>query len=266
MFDRPTRRASSALALAFCVAGWNWSLVRAQDETKAEGKSEAPRVKALPGPAPTPKVNLLPTLHTTPVRRGSQGPNVQMVDASLLPRDKQGIWVLDFAFKPLRMRTVEVPGKGRKLVHYLYYRVANRTGKAREFVPQFTLVTDTGKRYEESVLPAGVKIIQAREDYSIKVLGAVDVDGMIPPSTKEGIDDAVFGVAMWEGVDPHADRMSIYVRGLSDGFQEVPSPNGGKPAVRYKTLRIDLIRRGDARNLNEKEITLAEPSHEWIYW
>ena len=30
---------------------------------------------------------------------------------------------------------------------------------------------------------------------------------MVPPSTKQGIDDAVFGVAIWEGVDPKADKL-----------------------------------------------------------
>ena len=55
---------------------------------------------------------------------------------------------------------------------------------------------------------------------------------MIPPSTKEGIDDAVYGVAVWEGVDPKADRFSIYVRGLSDGYQVVTRPRrrqAGRP-------------------------------------
>jgi hypothetical protein len=163
------------------------------------------------------------------------------------------------------MRTVEVGGK-RKLVYYLYYRVINRTGKPREFVPHFVLETDTKKRLEEAVIPQAVEIIQAREDKSRRVLGATEIDGVIPPSTKEGVDDAVFGVAVWDNVDPNADRMSIYVRGLSDGFQEVPAADGGKPTVKYKTLRIDLIRRGDAHNLDEKEIQLADPPYEWIYW
>jgi len=73
-------------------------------------------------------------------------------------------------------------------------------------------------------------------------------------------------VAIWEGVDPKADAFNIYVRGLSDGQVAVPAPGGGKPAVRYKTLRIDFIRRGDERNLNEKEIQLRDPPYEWIYW
>jgi hypothetical protein len=228
--------------------------------------AEKPAVPALPGPPPIKQVNLVPVLPTTPVRKGSAGYNVQMVDASLLPRDKEGIWVLDFAFKSVRMRTLDLPGKGRRPIHYLYYRVVNHTGEPRMFVPQFSLVTDTGQRLEDAVIPQAVPIIQAREDASIPLLGAVNIIGIVPPSTKEGIDDAVFGVAVWDGVDPKADRFSIYVRGLSDGYQLVTPPDGGKPVVRYKTLRIDLIRRGDERNLNEKEIQLNDPPYEWIYW
>jgi len=258
VLNRPNRREFAASALALLAAGP--AVAFAQDEPKNDNS------KDLPKPDSIPKVTLLPTLPTVPVRRGAPGFNVQMVDASLLPRDKQGIWVLNFAFKPMRMRTVEIPGKGRKQIHYLYYRVVNRTGQPREFVPQFTVITDTNKRFEESVIPKAVPLIQNREDPTIKVLGAVDVAGVLPPSTKQTVDDAVFGVALWEGIDPNADRMSIYVRGLSDGYQDVSSADGGKPVTKYKTLRIDLIRRGDARNLNEKEITLAEPAYEWVYW
>ncbi len=225
-----------------------------------------PVVPELPGPPPIAEVQLVPVLSTTPVRKGSPSYNVQMVDASLLPRDKEGIWVLDFAFKPIRLRTIDT-AKGRQTIHYLYYRVVNHTGKPRMFVPQFSLVTDTGQRLEDAVLPQALPIIQAREDASIPLLGAVDIMGMIPSSgAKAGIDDAVFGVAVWEGVDPRADRFSIYVRGLSDGHQVVMPPDGSKPVVRYKTLRIDFIRRGDERNLSEQEIQLNDPPYEWVYW
>ncbi len=260
MFDHPTRREFSALAFTLLAAGPRMAF--AEDEPKA---GEKPAAGSLPSPDPIPERMPLPELPTIPVRRGSPSYNVQMVDASLLPRDLQTIWVLNFAFKPLRITTVEVGGK-RRLVHYLYYRVANRTGKPREFVPQFTMVTDTGKRYEESVIPQAIPIIQAREDRSIPLLGAVEIVGVVPPSAKPDFDDSVFGVATWEGIDPNADRLQIYVRGLSDGYQQIPDPNGGKPTVKYKTLRIDLIRRGDARDLNEKEISLAEPPYEWVYW
>lgn len=239
----------------------------AQDQAKEKDQDQAKAAPAaLESPPPIPEVKLGPTLPTVPVRKGFPGYNVQMVDASLLPRDKEGIWVLDFAFKPVRIITAEIPGKGRRQIHYLYYRVINHTGKPRLFVPQFSLVTDTGKRYEDTVLPQAVRTIQAREDLTVPLLGAVNIMGTIPESTKEGIDDAVFGVAVWEGVDPKADRFQIYVRGLSDGYQTIKAPDVEKPIVRYKTLRIDFLRRGDERNLTEKEIQLLDPPYEWVYW
>jgi hypothetical protein len=189
-----------------------------------------------------------------------------MVDASLHHRDKQGIWVLNFAFKPLRIRTVDVPEKGRKQIFYLYYKVVNRTGASRMFVPQFVMVNERGEKFEDSVVPEAIPVIQAREDQTIPVLGAVDIIGMIPPSTKPDVDDAVFGVAVWDRWDPRSDRFSIYVRGLSDGYKEVPPQSGGKPVAKYKTLRIDFIRRGDHIQLNEKEIELNDPPYEWVYW
>jgi hypothetical protein len=231
----------------------------------AEPAAAKPAVPARESPPPIPEVALVPVLPTTPVRKGTPGYNVQMVDAALLPRDKEGIWVLDFTFKPVRLRTIDTD-KGRRTIHYLYYRVVNHTGKPRTFVPQFSLVTDTGQRLEDAVIPQAIPIIQAREDASVPLRGAVDIMGIIPPSTKEGIDDAVFGVAIWDGVDPKADRFRIYVRGLSDGYQLIQPPDGSKPVVRYKTLQIEFIRRGDERDLNEREIQLNDPPYEWVYW
>jgi hypothetical protein len=248
---------------------------KAREKAAPAEKAEAPGQEApapnadLPGPPEIPKVDLVPVLPTVKVRHDRQDPSLRMVSASPLPRDKEGIWVLDFAFRaqtPLRIRTMEVPGKGRRPFYYLYYKVVNRTGKPRMFVPQFIMVNEEGKKFEDQVIPEAIPLIRAREDQTIPVRGAVDIMGMIPPSTKEGVDDAVFGASVWEKWDPKSDRFSIYVRGLSDGYKEMPDPKGGKPVVKYKTLRIDFIRRGDERNVNEKEIELADPAYEWVYW
>lgn len=218
-------------------------------------------------PGAIPEFRLDRTLKTVAVPRDRTAFNYQMVDASLLPRDKKGIWVLDIAFKPLRIRTVEVPGKGRRQVHYLYYKVVNRTGQPRMFAPQFVMVNESGQRFEDEVIPEAIPVIQKREEPSIPVLGAVDVIGVIPPSTKPTVDDAVYGVACWDRWDPKSDRFSIYVRGLSDGFVELaPQKPGAKPVAKYKTLRIDFIRRGDERQLSENEIQLADPPYTWVYW
>lgn len=216
-------------------------------------------------PEEIPEFKLDRVLPTVAVAHDRPKYNVEMVSAAPLPRDKQGIWVLDFSFKKLRIVTVDIPGKGRRQVHYLYYKVVNRTGAPRMFAPQFIMVNEKDQRFEDTVLPQAIPVIRTREDGAIPLLGAVDVVGMIPPSTKAHIDDAVFGVAVWDKWDPHSDRYSIYVRGLSDGYKEVPNETG-KPVAKYKTLRIDFIRRGDEHNLNEKEIELRDPAYEWVYW
>jgi hypothetical protein len=209
-------------------------------------------------PQPVPPSHLDRTLKTSSVPRDRPAFNVQMVDTSLLPRDKQEIWVLDFRFKPLRIRTVDIPGKGRRQIHYLYYSVVNRTGKPRKFAPHFIMVNEQHRQFEDEAVPEAIPAIQVREDPTIPVLGAADIIGTIPPSTRPDEDDAVFGVACWEKWDPKSDRFSIYVRGLSDGRVEVPAAGGGKPTAKEKTLRIDFIRRGDNQ--------LADPPYEWVYW
>jgi hypothetical protein len=240
----------------------------------ATADDPAPAGEELPGPPEIPEVQLGPVLPTIPERAGS-APfkyNVSVVDARRLPKDQQSIWVLDFAYLPIRIVTVDVAGKGRRQIYYMYYRVVNRTGEPRMFVPQFTLVTDTGKRYEDMVIPEAVKVIQAREKVETPLRGAVDIVGILPVSgTKEGIDDVVYGVAVWEGIDPEADAFKIYVRGLSDGYRVVtpPAAEGAAaptPRIEYKTLQINYLRPGDSRNVNEREIRPGDPPYEWVYW
>jgi hypothetical protein len=250
----------AAVTATPCVAGQEVGKGATAKAAQADGGER------LPGPPKIEDVSLVPELRTIPVPHDRNLFNVQLVNASLIPRDKEGIWVLDFAFKSLRIKPVEIPGKGRKQVHYLYYKVTNRTGKPRVFVPEFIMVNEQGKKFHDNVIPQAVPLIQTREDATIPLLGAVNIMGSVPPSTKPDVDDSVFGVATWEKWDPESDRFSIFVRGLSDGYKEIPSPSRGKPTVKYKTLRIDFIRRGDARDLNENEIYLSDPPYEWVYW
>jgi hypothetical protein len=237
--------------------------VRAQEAEKAAPPQAGGQ--ELPGPDPIKDAPLGPTLPTVATPRTGKEVNWVKVDTAPLPVERQGIWVLELHFRPVRMVRVDIPGKGRRNVHYLYYRVINRTGKPRMFVPSFTLVTDTGKKKQDTPIPAAVKVIQTREDPLIPLLGDVSIYGLIPPSTKEGIDDAVYGVAVWEGVDPKADRFSVFVQGLSDGFKDVAPSSGGKPVTQHKTLQIDFVRRGDEHDIHEKEIQLLDPPYDWVY-
>ncbi|WP_165248426.1 hypothetical protein [Paludisphaera soli] len=252
-----TRRIALALALSTTAAA---GVARAQDAAPAPDPADAVR----PEPDQPPK--LVPDLPTVPWRHDRLAFGWTSIKTAPLPKDREGIWVLDFAYKPLRIQTVEVPGKGRRSLHYLYYKVVNRTSSPRPFYPQFIMVNERGQRFEDAVVREAIPVIQNREDPTIPLRGAVDIMGVIPPSTKEGVDDAVFGVAVWDDWDRSSDRFSIYVRGLSDGYKEITPPDGGKPLVKYKTLRLDFIRRGDERNIAENEIEPADPPYDWVYW
>ena len=106
-------------------------------------------------PEPVRRFTLGRTLHDGP--RAARPAHVQRPDGQRLAAAarQEGIWVLDFAFKPLRIRTVDIPGKGRRQVHYLYYRVVNRTGTPRMFVPQFIMVNEKQEAVRGRGHPAG---------------------------------------------------------------------------------------------------------------
>ncbi len=236
-----------------------------QAAQQAPPGGQPPAAQPQPGPDPIPEFRM-PTLPTRPVPRGNPGYNWIVATSEPLPKDKEGIWVLEFAYKPVRIIEVEVPNKGRKRVYYLYYRIVNRTGKPRPLVPQFSLITDDRQRLDDLVLPLAVKKIQAKEEPTIPLLGAVQSMGELPASTKDGVDDALYGVAIWPEIDHRADGFQIYVRGLSDAYQEVAPPEGGQPFTRYKALRLDFRRPGDERNPHPSEIQLGDPPYKWTYF
>src|SRR4029077_11979484 len=99
------------------------------------GMAQQPNPFAKPAdeakPDPIPEFKLDRVLPTIPIPHDRPAFNFQMVDASLHHRDNQAIWVLNFRFKPLRIKSIDLPGKGRRQIHYLYYKVVNRTGKPR---------------------------------------------------------------------------------------------------------------------------------------
>ncbi len=256
----------TALGLTLLLPVLDRTPALAQDagQEPAAAPGQAPAVD-LPKPAAIPGFEL-PALPTIPVRRGRPETNWVAADNLPLPKDRDGIWVLEFSFLPVRIIEVDIPGKGRRPVHYMVYKVVNRSGQPRQFVPQFTLIDDSGKRYEDTVLPLAARKIQATEDPSRPLLGAVASSGTIPASTKNGIDDAVFGVAIWDNVDFKADGFHVFVRGLSDGYQQVAPATGGEPVTRFKALKIDFSRHGDDRNPHSAEIKLREPAYEWVYY
>ena len=186
---------------------------------------------------------------------------------------QSNLWVLEVQFKSLRQVLLELPDpktgqKRKEIVLYLVYRVVNRgLGQVQEeteapstntfdpeatpplFIPEISLITqDNGPQniYDDRLIPAAEKEIRKREQESkpphlplgVVLKNSVKIAGAIP---KEAAPDRPpemhYGVAMWRGVDPTADRFTIMLSGFSNGYKLVRGP------VTYQAL-MDRVKDG----------------------
>ncbi|QDU58312.1 hypothetical protein [Aeoliella mucimassa] len=208
------------------------------------------------------------------------------------------VWGLEFSFKPLRMVTVEVPNaqgeSERKLLWYLVYNVRN-TGerlkavekelgeftaepaepKPVRFLPHFVLEgqdRDTNgqkiyKAYLDRIIPGVVETIRQREVPGRELLNNAEMAATPIEVSTEAEDHTVWGVAIWEQVDPEMDFLSIYVSGLTnayvwadpEGEYQAGDPAGKGRRIAAKTLQLNFWRPGDEFLENEKEIRFGVP-------
>lgn len=206
---------------------------------------------------------------------------------------RRDIWTLEFRFKPVRMIWVDVPqanGKmRRKLIWYMVYSVTN-PGKAMKpvkkedgtydieyvdrpvrFIPLFQLeAPEFNKVYPDRVIPVALGPIRLREDPNRKFLSSVEI------SREIGVGETVWGVAMWEDVDPRIDRFSVYIQGLTNAYKwkdDAAKVQPGKPLgtgrrLSRKILKLNFWRPGDEYLEKEDEIRFGMPGevdYEWIY-
>jgi hypothetical protein len=217
-------------------------------------------------------------------------PNFEWAKDVVFRRD---IWYLEFKFKPLRLIWVDIPqpdgNMKRKLIRYLVYSVTN-TGKVLHpvqdadgtfkieavdkpifFVPEFLLEShEYNKAYPDRVIPVALGAIRMREDPRRTFYSSVDMARDI------AVGETVWGVAMWEDVDPRLDRFSIYVNGLTNAYKWKDDPGvyktgdaiGKGRRLAKKTLKLNFWRPGDEYYEHEDEIRYGIPGevdYEWVY-
>ena len=198
------------------------------------------------------------------------------------------LWVLDVYFKPMRLIPVELTDpetrvKKTEYVWYIVYRAFNHKLDSKgtenrpvndldppiapqQFIPVFTLMTTDNDRHEifpDQVIPEALAAINKREKGHYK--NAVNIVGTVPEAVVPGSSDAVplEGVAMWRGIDPDADRYTVFMTGFSNGIRKVDGPEG-KPIFQTKTVMQKYWRKGDRFSQREPEISL-DGDTVWIY-
>lgn len=210
------------------------------------------------------------------------------------PPDRPDVWTLDFSFKPPRTIEVHIPGRGRRIVWYLWYQIANDTGQDRKISPQFRWVVITPGRegaYNDEVLPLVVEEIRKIEDphgidtvhssSSISQIAIPHVQQFDPTGKRIAFPEYVTGVATWIVATPEEMRtlskqpkyvhnylppdvgdFYIYVFGLSNGFVQIDGPDG-KPITKSKALRLKFKRRGDEFRQHTDQIEYR--GYDWVY-
>jgi hypothetical protein len=68
---------------------------------------------------------------------------------------------------------------------------------------------------------------------------------------------------MWRGIDPEADKYTVYLTGFSNGIRKLNGPDN-MPIVQTKTIMQKYWRKGDRFDAQEPEISLEGDSR-WTY-
>jgi hypothetical protein len=196
-------------------------------------------------------------------------------DASAAPGDRPGIWTMSFKYKPVRIVTVDVPGKGKQEVWYMPFEIYNRNENPQVIVPVFELVTkDKNTVHKDEPQPELFKAIAAIEDpekaSNLKSTITISKE-KIPVTKRDSFPRVVAGLAVWTDVPARAadtNRFSVYVSGLSDGLIAEPLQDGGK-LIKTKTLQLDFFKPTDAVNPRVGAIKIEDNGglggERWIY-
>lgn len=206
---------------------------------------------------------------------------------------RRNVWCLELSFKPLRMLHVDIPqptGKmQRKLIWYLVYRVRNtgvglspvrqddgtfttvdKAVDSLRFIPQFVLASKDRDRqgqpirkaYLDRIIPAAYEPIRRRELPSGELLNSVQMAERMLSLEKGRAVGGLWGVAIWEDVDPTIDFFSVDVGGLTNAYRwqdppgayQLGDPPGKGRKFQRKKLQLNFWRPGDAYAEDEREI------------
>jgi hypothetical protein len=137
------------------------------------------------------------------------------------------------------------------------------------FFPSIVLKAhDYDKEYLDRVVPAALPQIAKRERVGKPIYDCVTISRQRIPVSTADKDNGVWGVAMWENVDPRIDFFSVYVQGLTNAYQFSDKANEFKPgdkpgkgrSFKMKTLVLHFWRPGDTVAENEGEIRYGMPT------
>ncbi len=191
----------------------------------------------------------------------------------LVPDDENGVqaknvWYMVYRIRDLgKTLTYEQVKQDPNFDHIKNELKYNEPLKSEEkfFLPRFTLEGLVYSKaieqyqkvvYRDKVSPMVLRQIQRREDPAIQLLDPVTMSKVQIPVAKSDADGGVWGVAVFEDVDPRIDYVSVYVSGLTNAFRLGDSPSD---PTKKKTLQLNFWRGGDTIDQEKDSILYGIP-------
>ena len=114
------------------------------------------------------------------------------------------------------------------------------------------------KAYLDRFLPEVVKQIEAYDKTIGKLHDSISISKVKIPVEKDDNAKGVWGVAIWEDVDPKINYMSVYVRGLTSAHRVHQLQDDSKKYL-HKTLQLNFWRKDDEFDVESEAIVTGIP-------
>jgi hypothetical protein len=152
---------------------------------------------------------------------------------------------------------------------YVRFRNTKKDAEFRYFMPYFTLRSHAfGKEYLDRIIPAATDDIEAVEKVGAPILNSIEM-----ANTKLMREDAetgkgVWGVVVWEDVDPRTNFFSLYIQGLTNAYHyndtaaelSKSDPIASGREFEVKTLQLNFYRPGDTIDLVKDTVYYGLPN------
>jgi len=174
-------------------------------------------------------------------------------------------YTFDFRFDTIEPLVVTNPEGEKEVYWYLVYTITNTSSEEHNFVPAFTLYSDTASVRRAGLHPDVFDAVKNRR--KIRFLeNAVKMTGKVLP----GEDSARTGVAIFAPLDRATDHFRIFVEGLSGEYVERPNPAAtddtpeDEKVIRLrKTLVLEYKFPGDEWWLNADQPVFVSKTWTW---
>ncbi len=113
-------------------------------------------------------------------------------------------------------------------------------------------------RYRDQVDPEALRLIRQIEDNNRYLADKVEMMFARFPVSKSAEDGGLWGVAIWQDIDPRIDYVNIQVRGLTNAFR-ISTSNEGEREFKHRNLQLNFWRPGDTFAQDLDRVTYGIP-------